>query len=343
MVLARYNTPMNRLRALSLLALSVLPLSAAAAEMPLLSSGWSLVPEACRACPCGFAGVMGTVQNLVNGGISIGVLFAVIIIAWAGFLYITTPANPEARSQANKMLINAAVGLLIVLSAWLIVDFVMKALYSGPDGTKGEFGPWNSILSGGDICVTSFETVPLFSGAITAAQLSTSGGTPGVAGGGPGSCRVATSGACAYTNFVQAFGSETTARQAAQICYAESGGVVQRVSGSDYMHNDPQHRAFSFGLFQINLTYHSVAGLNCPSAFTGKNYTARVKDEALYARCVAAAKTASANIAEAVATNKRTGWTEWSTARQCGLADAGIKQLPLALQTLITRGVSLLP
>ena len=68
-----------------------------------------------------------------------------------------------------------------------------------------------------------------------------------------------------------------------------------------------------------------------------------MKDEALYARCVAAAKTASANIAEAVATNKRTGWKEWSTAGKCGLADAGSTPLPLALQTLITRGVSLLP
>lgn len=295
--------------------------------MPLLSSGWSVVPEACRDCPCGFAGVLGTVQNLVNGGISIGILFAVIIIAWAGFLYITTPANPEARSQANKMLINAAVGLLIVLSAWLIVDFVMKALYSGPDGQQGKFGPWNSILTGGDMCVTSFEPIPLFSGAITAAQLSTSLGAPGGAGGGPGSCRVPTSGACAYTNFVTVFGSETVARQAAQTCFGESGGVIGRVSTTDVMRNDPKKRAFSFGLFQINLTQHQFPGLNCPSAFNGKNYTATVRDEALYAKCVAAAKDPTANIRKAVAIYKEwnNSWGAWSAAKKCGLAEIPLR------------------
>jgi len=340
---------MNRVRAflpLAFLSSLALPLYARAADLPLFSSGWSLVPEACRDCPCGFAGVMGTVQNFVNMGISIGILFSVIIMAWAGILYISTPANPEARSQANKMLINAAIGLLIVLSAWLMVDFVMKALYSGPDGQQGKFGPWNSILTGGDMCVTSFEVQALFSGAITTTQLTTSSGSSGSgggAGGGPGSCRVATSGPCAFTNFVGAFGSEEVARQAAQICYAESGGIVNRVSTSDYMHNDPAHRAFSFGLFQINLTYHSVGGLNCPSAFQGHNYTARVINESLYAQCVAAAKTASGNIAEAVATHNRTGWREWSTARGCGLADAAPAPSHLSLSKALEGAVSLLP
>lgn len=337
---------MNRFRAFSLFSLLgalIVPVVSYAADLPLISPGWSLIPEACRDCACGFAGVLGTAQNAINAGISIGVFFSVIIMAWAGFLYITTPTNPEARSKANKMLMNAALGLLIVLSAWLMVDFVMKTLYNP---NKAGFGPWNSILTGGDMCVTSFETNSLFSGAITSSPLTTTGDTStggAVAGGGPGSCRVATSGACAYTNFIQAFGSEVVARQASQICFAESGGVIQNVSGSDYMHNDPKHRAFSFGLFQINLTYHSVAGLDCPSAFNGKNYTARVKDEALYARCVAAAKTASANVAEAVATNKRTGWKEWSTAKDCGLASAEQKPATLAIQSFIRRGVSLLP
>ena len=38
-------------------------------------------------------------------------------------------------------------GLVLVLGSWLIIDFIMRAAYSGPDGTEGKFGPWNSILA----------------------------------------------------------------------------------------------------------------------------------------------------------------------------------------------------
>lgn len=86
--------------------------------------------------------------------------------------------NPESRSQANKMLINAVVGICIVLSAWLIVDFVMKTLYGG------QFGPWNSILisGSGDSCIEAKPTSPLFSGNV----FSVPGGTTSTGGGNAG-------------------------------------------------------------------------------------------------------------------------------------------------------------
>lgn len=125
-----------------------------------------LVPEVCRTCACGFGGVLAIIQNVVNFMIGISIIVATIIMVWAGGLYILSATNPESRSTANKMLINAAVGLVIVLSAWLIVDFVMKTLYNN----GSEFGPWNSILLGGsgDSCVVAKETPPLFTGDIFA-------------------------------------------------------------------------------------------------------------------------------------------------------------------------------
>ena len=131
-----------------------------------------IVPDVCKICPCGFGGVLAIIQNVVNFVIAISIIFATIIIAWAGGLYILSATNPESRSQANKMLINAVVGICIVLSAWLIVDFVMKTLYGG------QFGPWNSILiSGtGDSCIVAKPTNPLFSGNVFSVPGGNTGG-----------------------------------------------------------------------------------------------------------------------------------------------------------------------
>lgn len=134
-----------------------------------------LVPEVCKSCPCGFGGVLAIIQNAVNLLIALSIIFATIIIAWAGGLYMLSATNPESRSQANKMLLNAVVGICIVLSAWLIVDFVMKTLYGG------QFGPWNSILSagGGDSCIVARETGDFIDGDIVTVNPDTPT-TPGV-------------------------------------------------------------------------------------------------------------------------------------------------------------------
>jgi hypothetical protein len=124
-----------------------------------------IVPAICQQCPCGFGGVLAIIQNLMNFVIGIAVIFATIIIVWGGILYVLSPTNPEHRGTANKMLLNAFIGLCIVLSSWLIVDFVMKTLYGG------QFGPWNSILinGAGGSCIEENENVkPLFEGEIVA-------------------------------------------------------------------------------------------------------------------------------------------------------------------------------
>lgn len=116
-----------------------------AANLPLLDPNFSIVPEACRVdCPCGVGAALQFIQNIMNVLISFAVVVMSLIIAWAGFLFVMSAANPESRSKARSMLINAFIGLAIVLSAWLIVDFIMKHLYS--ESTKTSFGPWNKIL-----------------------------------------------------------------------------------------------------------------------------------------------------------------------------------------------------
>lgn len=96
--------------------------------------------------------VLQTLQNIVNLAISLGVVFGIFVIAYAGLLWMTNSVNPHGREQAKTMLQHAVIGLLIALSAWLIVDFVMKVLYNpSAQGAGVSFGPWNTILADGPV------------------------------------------------------------------------------------------------------------------------------------------------------------------------------------------------
>lgn len=88
-----------------------------------------------------FGCVLQTLENLMNFAVSIGVIIFVLVASYAGFLFMFSPLNSHNREMGRKVLTNAVVGLLITLSAWLIVDFVMKTLYNG------QWGPWNSLLT----------------------------------------------------------------------------------------------------------------------------------------------------------------------------------------------------
>lgn len=92
------------------------------------------------------------------------------------------------------------------------------------------------------------------------------------------------------------------------IAKAESGLHADAESWTDKTQDG---HPFSIGLFQVNITVTGVNGLDCPKAFTGKNYTARIINEDLYNQCVQAAK--NPFISTKIAKNKFDGggWGHW--------------------------------
>lgn len=68
------------------------------------------------------------VVNVIN--ITLGFLgvVAVIIIMYAGFLWMTARGNEDQIKKAKLFLRNAVIGLVIILSAWGIVSFVIKQI-----------------------------------------------------------------------------------------------------------------------------------------------------------------------------------------------------------------------
>lgn len=110
-----------------------------------------IFPPECN-CPTSapdFKCVLATMQNVINFGISLGVVIFVLVCVYAGFLLMTSSVNAENRQKARSALMNAVIGLMVALSAWLLIDFVMKTLYNE------KWGPWNSILGSGsgDYCL----------------------------------------------------------------------------------------------------------------------------------------------------------------------------------------------
>ncbi len=95
-----------------------------------------LVP--CNGVDCTVCHIATLAQNLINLGVFLFVFFAAIMFAYAGFMYLTDQAL-QGQSKAKAMFGHVAGGLVILLSAWLIVDTLMKALLGG------NFGPWNDI------------------------------------------------------------------------------------------------------------------------------------------------------------------------------------------------------
>lgn len=56
-------------------------------------------------------------------------ILAVIIVLYAGFTWMTAGGNEESVEKAKKMLTAGIIGLIIIISAYAIADFVITTLY----------------------------------------------------------------------------------------------------------------------------------------------------------------------------------------------------------------------
>jgi len=89
---------------------------------------------------------------------------AIVIIMYAGFIWMTSNGDEEKITQAKGILKNAVIGLIIILSSWAITTFILTRLAGAIDGTGtidipgGQSG--NLVTSGaGAIGACSVESV----------------------------------------------------------------------------------------------------------------------------------------------------------------------------------------
>jgi hypothetical protein len=94
-----------------------------------------LIPcDGTAAHPCGFDELLQLVENVMHFLLFDMVLpISAILFAYVGFLFLTSGSNPGNRDKAKKILWKLVAGLVISLSAWLIIRTILVTL--GYDNT----------------------------------------------------------------------------------------------------------------------------------------------------------------------------------------------------------------
>ncbi|MBD3251896.1 hypothetical protein GF380_05615 [Candidatus Uhrbacteria bacterium] len=65
------------------------------------------------------------VVRLINVALEFIGIITLVMILWGGFQFLFSMGNDEKMKQAGRTIRNAIIGLIIVLSSWAIVRFVL--------------------------------------------------------------------------------------------------------------------------------------------------------------------------------------------------------------------------
>jgi hypothetical protein len=87
---------------------------------------------------CGYFDLVDLIQNIVNYMIILMTFAATLLFVYAGWLYLTSGGNPGKKSQANRIFKQVGIGIVIVLSAWIIINTIVSGLE-----VKDAFNPLN--------------------------------------------------------------------------------------------------------------------------------------------------------------------------------------------------------
>ncbi|MFH0780189.1 MAG: pilin, partial [Parcubacteria group bacterium] len=94
------------------------------------------------------------IGNIIKAFLGVLGIIAIILVIYAGFLYMTAGGDPEKTKRAIGYLKDAAIGLAIIFSSYAIASFIISRLLGIGDGSlgisgSGSLGSANYSLSGG--------------------------------------------------------------------------------------------------------------------------------------------------------------------------------------------------
>lgn len=80
-------------------------------------------------------------SNIVNFVIKAAFAIAVLYMLYGGFTILTAGESTARMESGRKIIFQTAIGLVILLSAWIIIDTTMKIFAGSTSPTS--WGPWN--------------------------------------------------------------------------------------------------------------------------------------------------------------------------------------------------------
>lgn len=84
----------------------------------------------------GGADIRVIIARIINVFLGLLAIITVSLIVYGGFVWMTAAGNEEKIAKAKRILVNAVIGLAIILSSWAITYFIFRALL-GPDFLGG--------------------------------------------------------------------------------------------------------------------------------------------------------------------------------------------------------------
>ncbi|MBI3495379.1 hypothetical protein HY065_02020 [Candidatus Berkelbacteria bacterium] len=86
----------------------------------------------------GFRDIPTAIRTIFNTVIAAAGAIFVVLLLVGGVQYLSAAGNEEATAKAKKLLVDAIIGLIIVLAAWAIGQFVLTKFQVNPN-TIGTF------------------------------------------------------------------------------------------------------------------------------------------------------------------------------------------------------------
>jgi len=93
-----------------------------------------------------------TIVNILRVAYGILGVVTLILIVYAGFIWMTSQGKPEVINRAKKIIINAVIGLLIIILAAAITEFIFRQIKKAQYGGSGFSCQQSQCISGCTAC-----------------------------------------------------------------------------------------------------------------------------------------------------------------------------------------------
>jgi hypothetical protein len=100
----------------------------------------------CSGTSCSACSIVVMINTIVKWIIGMTFLLFAILAVTAGWKLISSQGHAGALTEAKSQFTNAFIGLIIIFSAWLLIDTLLRNLLDGNTSTIKGYGPWSQII-----------------------------------------------------------------------------------------------------------------------------------------------------------------------------------------------------